>query len=31
MGFDELQQLEKKLQGEGFNIRFAHDTLLVDV
>ena len=31
MGFDELKQLGQKLRLDGFNIRFAHDTLLVDV
>jgi phosphoribosyl 1,2-cyclic phosphate phosphodiesterase len=31
LGFDDLQILEKRLLAEGINIRFAYDTLIIDV
>lgn len=31
LGYDDLQELEIKLQAEGVNIIFAYDTLIIDV
>jgi hypothetical protein len=31
IGFDELQELESRLQGDGLPNSFAYDTLIVDV
>ena len=31
LGYDDLLELQRRLETDGLNISFAHDTLMVDV